>query len=133
MENPSILSHVSVGTNNYEEAKEFYTAVLGAAGFRIVEELPEYKCVAFGKKYPEFWVAQPVNGEPATPGNGVHVSFLLDSNELVDTFYAKAIELGATDNGAPGPREHYSKGYYAAFIIDQDGNKIEAMHMAEGE
>ncbi len=133
MENPSILSHVSVGINNYEEAKEFYTNVLGVAGFRIIEDLPEYKCVSFGKQFPEFWIGQPSNGEPATPGNGVHVSFLLDSNELVDAFYAKALELGAADNGAPGPREHYSKGYYAAFIIDQDGNRIEAMHLAVDE
>jgi catechol 2,3-dioxygenase-like lactoylglutathione lyase family enzyme len=133
MENPSILSHVSVGTNNYEEAKAFYKAVLEAVGFRIVEDMPQYKCVSFGKKFPEFWVGQPANGEPATPGNGVHISFLLDSNASVDTFYAKAMELGATDNGAPGPREHYSKGYYAAFIIDKDGNKIEAMYLNETE
>ena len=108
MENPSILSHVSVGTNNYEEAKEFYKTVLEAVGFSVIEDMPQYKCVSFGKKFPEFWVEQPTNGEPATAGNGVHVSFLLDSNELVDAFYAKAIELGATDNGAPGPREQYS-------------------------
>jgi catechol 2,3-dioxygenase-like lactoylglutathione lyase family enzyme len=131
MENPSILSHVSVGTNDYERAKVFYTAVLGAVGFSVIEDLAEYKCVSFGKKYPEFWVGQPQNNEPATPGNGVHVSFLVDTNELVDVFYAKAIELVATDNGAPGPREHYSKGYYAAYIIDVDGNKIEAMHFTE--
>lgn len=133
MENPSILSHVSVGTNNYEAAKEFYKTILEAVGFNIIEDMPEYKCFSFGKKYPEFWVGEPSNGEPATPGNGVHISFLLDSPALVDTFYANAMALGATDNGAPGPREHYSKGYYAAFIIDPDGNKIEAMHLAETE
>jgi catechol 2,3-dioxygenase-like lactoylglutathione lyase family enzyme len=133
MENPSILSHVSVGTNNYEAAKEFYKVILEAVGFSIIEDMPEYKCVAFGKKYPEFWVGEPANGEPATAGNGVHISFLLDSPALVDTFYANAMALGAADNGAPGPREHYSKGYYAAFIIDLDGNKIEAMHLSEAE
>ncbi len=131
MENQSILSHVSVGTNDYEKAKAFYTALLGAVGFSVMEDLQEHKAICFGKKYPEFWVGQPVNQEPASAGNGVHISFLVDSNELVDTFHAKALALGATDSGAPGPREHYGKGYYGAFIIDSDGNKIEAMHWTE--
>jgi catechol 2,3-dioxygenase-like lactoylglutathione lyase family enzyme len=131
MENPSILSHVSVGTNDYERAKDFYNELLSSVGFKIIEDLAEYKWVSFGKQYPEFWVGEPMNGEPATPGNGVHVSFLVDTDELVDVFYQKALELGAEDNGAPGPREHYGKGYYGAFVIDSDGNKIEAMHWTE--
>ncbi len=132
MENTSILSHVSVGTNDYEKAKAFYSTLLGTVGCSVIEDLAEYKCISFGKKYPEFWVGQPMNNEPATPGNGVHVSFLVDSKELVNAFHAKALELGATDNGAPGPREHYGAGYYGAFVIDPDGNKIEAMHWTEG-
>lgn len=131
MENPSILSHVSVGTNDFEKAKAFYTALLATVGFHIVEDLSEYKAVSFGKQYPEFWVGQPENGAPATPGNGVHISFMVDSNELVDVFHKKALKLGATDTGAPGPREHYGAGYYGAFVIDLDGNKIEAMHWTE--
>tara|TARA_B100000508_G_C11455822_1_gene276675 strand:- start:1553 stop:1954 length:402 start_codon:yes stop_codon:yes gene_type:complete len=131
MENPSILSHVSVGTNNFDEAKMFYTELLTAVGFRVVEDLAEFKAIAFGKQFPEFWIGEPHDGNPATPGNGVHISFLVDNNELVDTFHAKALELGATDNGAPGPREHYGPGYYGCFILDKDGNKIEAMHWTE--
>ncbi len=131
MENTSILSHVSVGTNNYEEAKSFYSTLLGAVGFKIIEDLVEYKCVSFGKKYPEFWVGQPMNDKEASPGNGAHVSFSVDSNELVDVFYNTALALGAMDNGTPGPRAHYGAGYYGAFVIDKDGNKIEAMHWTE--
>jgi len=131
MENTSILSHVSVGTNNFDAAKTFYTALLTSVGFNVIEDLSEHKAIAFGKQYPEFWVGQPLDGNVATPGNGVHVSFLVDSNELVDAFHKKALELGATDNGAPGPREHYGAGYYGAFVIDTDGNKIEAMHWTE--
>jgi catechol 2,3-dioxygenase-like lactoylglutathione lyase family enzyme len=131
MENPSILSHVSVGTNNYETAKVFYTTLLTEIGFKVTEDLPEHKAIAFGKQFPEFWVGQPLDGGPATPGNGVHVSFLVDNNDLVGVFHKKALELGATDNGAPGPREHYGAGYYGAFVVDKDGNKIEAMHWTE--
>lgn len=131
MENTSILSHVSVGTNDYDAAKAFYTALLSEVGFKVIEDMPEYKAIAFGKQYPEFWVGQPLDGEQATPGNGVHVSFLIDSNELVDVFHKKALELGATDNGVPGPRSDYGAGYYGGFIIDLDGNKIEAMHWTE--
>lgn len=128
MENASILSHVSVGTNDYSSAKAFYTELLSTVGFNVIEDLENYRAVAFGKQFPEFWVGEPANGDPATPGNGVHVSFLVDSNELVDAFHQKALELGARDNGAPGPRAHYGTGYYGAFVIDRDGNKIEAMH-----
>ena len=131
MENPSILSHVSVGTNDYEAAKVFYTKLLEVVGFKVIEDLVEYKAIAFGKQFPEFWVGQPLDGQPATPGNGVHVSFLVDSPALVDTWHQKALELGATDNGAPGPRPHYGPGYYGGFVIDPDGNKIEAMHWDE--
>jgi catechol 2,3-dioxygenase-like lactoylglutathione lyase family enzyme len=131
MENTSILSHVSVGTNNFDAAKAFYTTLLTGVGFKVIEDLSEHNAIAFGKQFPEFWVGQPHNGKPATPGNGVHVSFLVDSNELVNLFHQKALELGATDNGAPGPREHYGAGYYGAFVIDMDGNKIEAMHWTE--
>jgi len=131
MENPSILSHVSVGTNDYAAAKYFYTELLTAVGFKVMEDLEAHQAICFGKQFPEFWVGTPADGEPATPGNGVHVSFFVASNELVDVFYTKALELGAIDNGAPGPREHYGQGYYGAFIIDLDGNKIEAMHWSE--
>lgn len=127
MTNPSIISHVSVGTNDYKKAKEFYTEVLTAVGYRMVEDLEEYKAVGFGKEFPEFWVGEPEEGE-ATPGNGVHVSFIADSTELVDKFYEKAMELRAKDNGAPGLREAYGPGYYAAYIFDLDGNKIEMMN-----
>ncbi len=131
MENTSILSHVSVGTNDFDAAKAFYVPLLTAVGFKVIEDMPEHKAIAFGKQFPEFWVGQPHNGERATPGNGVHVSFLVDSNDLVDTFHQTALALGATDNGAPGPRQHYGAGYYGAFVIDKDGNKIEAMHWTD--
>jgi catechol 2,3-dioxygenase-like lactoylglutathione lyase family enzyme len=132
MENPSIMSHVSVGTNNYEQAKTFYTELLvNTLGFKIIEDLVDFKATAFGKQFPEFWIGEPHDGQPATPGNGTHIAFMADSPELVDAFHKKALELGATDDGKPGPRKHYGAGYYGAFIVDADGNKIEAMHWSE--
>ena len=136
MENPSIISHVSVGTNDYEKAKAFYTPLLETVGAKVLEDLPQFKWVSYGKKYTEFWVGEPMSdtgekGEPATVGNGVHISFMADSQEMVEAFHAKALELGATDEGAPGPREHYGTGYYGGFVRDLDGNKIEAMHWDE--
>lgn len=127
MKNPSIISHVSVGVKNYETAKEFYTQLFREVGITVQEDLPQYKVVGFGKQFPEFWVGESDEGE-AAPGVGVHVGFMMESNEQVNVFYKTALSLGAKDNGAPGPRPQYGDEYYGAFVIDPDGNKIEAMY-----
>jgi len=82
--------------------------------------------VAFGKAYPEFWLNDPVNEEPASVGNGTHVGFVADSREAVDAFHAAALAAGAQDEGAPGERPHYGAPYYGCFVRDPDGHKIEA-------
>lgn len=127
--NPSILSHVSLGTNDYQAARKFYEDVLGSVGYNIIMEHGE--ATAFGKEFPEFWIHPPLNGEPATVGNGSHVSFMVDTNDLVHTMYDAAIAAGATDEGAPGPRPQYGDGYYGAFMRDLDGHKIEVMCWTE--
>ncbi len=120
-----MLHHVSIGVRDVEHAAEFYDAVLGALGYkRVVEFLPY--AVAYGDDAPEFWVTLPHNKQVATAGNGVHVSFIARTKDAVDTFHAKAVELGAQDAGAPGPRADYSPDYYGAFVFDIDGNKLEA-------
>lgn len=131
MQNDSIISHVSLGTNDFKKAKTFYTELLLVIGAHLIDDIPEYEWVSFGKKYPEFWVGKPENGEVASVGNGIHVSFMVDTKEKVDAFYKKAVELGAVGEGEPGPREDYGAGYYGAFVRDLDGNKIEAMHWDE--
>ena len=124
-ENPSILSHVSLGTNDMDKATAFYDKALAPLGIRRVEILDNF-AAAYGKQYPEFWINLPADEKPASTGNGVHVGFIANSKEQVQAFYDAALDAGGTDNGAPGPRPHYGEPYYGCFVIDPDGNKIEA-------
>jgi catechol 2,3-dioxygenase-like lactoylglutathione lyase family enzyme len=119
------ISHVSVGTNDFPSAKRFYDAVLATLGLRCVMGFDEG--AGYGSEFPEFWVQLPHDGAAANPGNGTHVCFSARSEDQVKAFHRKALELGAEDDGKPGLRKEYSDGYYAAFVRDLDGNKIEAM------
>jgi catechol 2,3-dioxygenase-like lactoylglutathione lyase family enzyme len=121
---PSILSHVSIGTNQLERALAFYDRVLPTLGCRRVMEHPG--AVAYGKQFPEFWVQTPLDGGRATVGNGTHFGFLAGSKGQVAAFHRAALEAGAQDDGAPGPRLEYGVSYYGCFVRDPDGHKIEA-------
>jgi len=123
-ENPSILSHVSIGTNQFEQAVKFYDAVMPTLGCRKLEAYPDV--VAYGKEYPEFWVQTPFDGQPASVGNGYHIGFFASSQAMVDAFYQAAIAAGAIGEGEPGPRPDYGEPYYGCFVRDLDGHKIEA-------
>lgn len=122
---PSILSHVSLGTNDYPRARAFYDAVLATLGIHCVMELPG--AAAYGRAFPEFWVQTPHDGRSAGVANGVHVAFLATSRAQVDAFHATALAQGAPDDGAPGARPHYGEPYYGCFVRDPQGHKIEAM------
>ncbi|PCJ71144.1 MAG: glyoxalase [Rhodobiaceae bacterium] len=128
-ENPSIMSHVSVGTNNFEKATTFYDTVLATIGAKRIMEHPG--AVAYGKLFPEFWVQQPHDGGTAATANGVHFGFMARSKAEVDEFYKVALSAGASDDGAAGPRSDYGAGYYGCFVYDLDGHKIEAMYWDE--
>lgn len=123
-ENPSIISHVSLGTNRFPEASKFYDAVLGALGFARIMDFPG--AIAWGKVYPEFWLQTPIDGKPASVGNGTHVAFFATNKAQVHAFYEAAIAAGANDEGKPGVRPHYGPEYYGCFVRDLDGHKIEA-------
>ncbi len=123
-ENPSILCHISLGTNQFEQAIAFYDQILATLGCRRIMEHPG--AVAYGKVFPEFWVQTPIDGQPAIAGNGTHVAFMAASKTAVDAFYEAAITAGATDDGAPEPRPDYGAPYYGCFVRDLDGHKIEA-------
>jgi catechol 2,3-dioxygenase-like lactoylglutathione lyase family enzyme len=123
------VSHVSLGTNDYLRAKAFYDAVLATLQIRCVMDFPGG--AGYGRQFPEFWIQAPHDRGRASAGNGVHVCFFASSQEEVRAFHAKAIELGGKDDGAPGPRPEYSRDYYAAFVRDLDGNKIEALVMPQ--
>jgi catechol 2,3-dioxygenase-like lactoylglutathione lyase family enzyme len=120
-----MFNHVSVGTRDLERSGRFYDAVLGALGYR--RTMSESFGNAWGVEWPEFWVTLPESGD-AGAGNGVHVAFIAASREAVDAFHAAALAEGGTDAGAPGLRD-YTEDYYAAFVRDPDGNKLEAVHL----
>lgn len=121
---PSIISHVSVGTSDFEGARAFYDKVLATLGCRRIEEFPG--AVAYGKRFPEFWVQTPIDGRPAAVGNGTHIGFIAATRDQVHAFYDAALGAGATGEGEPGPRPHYGAPYYGCFVRDLDGHKIEA-------
>ena len=121
---PSIISHVSLGTNSFDAAKAFYDAVLPTLGCRCIEEFPGG--AAYGRMFPEFWIQTPINNEPAAVGNGTYIGFIAASKEQVHAFYDAAIAAGATGDGEPGPRPQYGEPYYGCFVRDLDGHKIEA-------
>lgn len=120
----SIISHVSIGTNRYQEAIAFYDAVLGTLGISRVMDFPE--AVAYGRQYPEFWVLIPHDEKPASVGNGTHFGFIARNEEEVNAFHAAALHVGGVCEGKPGLRPEYGSEYYGCFVRDLDGNKIEA-------
>ncbi|MBB1520429.1 VOC family protein [Aquipseudomonas guryensis] len=124
--NPSILSHVSIGSNRFDQAVAFYDKVLATLGCKRILAHPG--AVAWGREYPEFWVQTPINGQPANVGNGTHFGFVAPDKEAVQAFYAAALEAGASPDGPPGPRPDYGEPYYGCFVRDLDGHKIEAAY-----
>lgn len=122
----SILSHVSIGTNDFDRAVAFYDKVLPTLGCTRVMAHPG--AVAYGRGLPEFWVQTPIDGKPAGVGNGTHFGFIAPDKQAVHAFFEAAIAAGATPEGDPGPRPDYGEPYYGCFVRDPDGHKIEATY-----
>lgn len=120
------ICHASIGTKDLKRAKAFYQPLLKVLNIDMVCDYEH--AIAFGKGYPEFWVQIPYDKQFASSGNGVHFGFVATTKEQVDAFYSLAMSLGAQDNGKPGPRPEYGEPYYGCFVIDLDGNKIEASY-----
>ena len=123
-----MLHHVSLGTSDLDRARTFYDAVMQELGLLRTFNVPE--AVGYGAGITVFSLNLPADGTSAAPGNGVHVAFEVETRAAVDTFFRVAIEHGGRDDGAPGLRPHYDPHYYAAFVRDPDGNKIEALTFA---
>lgn len=124
----NLINHVSIGTNDLENASRFYDSVFKVLGAKRQLEIPDI-AVAYGVSFPEFWVQKPINQAEATIANGTHFGFHVVSTSIVDEFYEEAIRLGGRDAGKPGPRPKYGETYYSAYVFDIDGHKIEAMYM----
>ncbi|NVJ96796.1 MAG: VOC family protein [Alphaproteobacteria bacterium] len=120
-----MIGYTTVGTNDIEKASAFYDALLAELGAKRTMDFDTFKVWSTGDGA-GFSITQPFNQEAATVGNGVMIALTADSPETVDRLYAKAMELGATDEGAPGPRG--DGGFYAAYFRDTDGNKLNFFH-----
>jgi catechol 2,3-dioxygenase-like lactoylglutathione lyase family enzyme len=120
-----MIDHVSVPVRDLAAATRFYEAVLAAIGFARLESRPA--TVGFGKTYAEFWINLRDDLMPASADNGAHVCFRARSTEMIDAFHAAALAAGGADDGKPALRPQHGEGYYAAFIRDPDGNRIEAV------
>lgn len=121
-----MIDHTGIGVAEVARSRAFYDAALGALGLRRVAQLPEdgSDAVGYGIDHPVFWIDR-------FHPHGVkqHTAFVAPSRAAVDAFYAAALKAGGTHNGAPGLRERqgYPQGYYAAFVLDPDGNNMEAV------
>ena len=123
----SVISHITLGTNDVDRAGRFYDEVLGTLGFSRLPK-PPGKPPAYEKDgIPTIYLYPPEDGRPATWGNGTHIAFVADTKEAVDKFHQVALELGGACAGKPGPRLHYGDNYYASYIRDPDGNKLQAV------
>jgi catechol 2,3-dioxygenase-like lactoylglutathione lyase family enzyme len=129
-----MIDHVSVAVGDLINGESFYAAVLAPLGFSKLREWPG-ATIGFGKKYPEFWINKREAMERVAENSGVHICLRARDTAAVDAFHAAALEAGGVSDGAPGLRPHYHATYYAAFIRDPDGNRIEALTFVpqEGE
>ena len=120
-----MIDHVSVAVSDLQRAAGFYEAVLATLGYTKLETRPA--TIAFGKKYSEFWINHRPDMMPLLADSGSHVALRAASRDMIDAFHAAALAHGGICDGAPGLRPQHGAGYYAAFIRDPDGNRIEAV------
>lgn len=115
-----MLGYVTVGTNDLEKAAKFYDELLAGIGAKRFMEMETFIAWSNDPNACGFSITKPFDGNPASVGNGVMNAFMVNGPEKVDEMYAKAIELGGTDEGKPGAR---SDNFYAGYFRDLDGNK----------
>jgi catechol 2,3-dioxygenase-like lactoylglutathione lyase family enzyme len=120
-----MIDHISIAVRDLNAGGQFYEAVLATLDYsKLIERATT---IGFGKKYPDFWINLRPRMTTPDPRGGVHVCLRAPSAEAVDAFHAAALKAGGQSDGPPGPRPEYTPGYYAAFIFDPDGNRIEAV------
>ena len=120
-----MIDHVSICVRDLEQATQFYEAVLEPIGYTKLRAGPH--SIGFGKTYPDFWINLRAGQRALTRDSGSHVAVRAATAQAVDAFHAAALAAGGESDGAPGLRPQYSAGYYAAFIRDPDGNRMEAV------
>ncbi|HTQ13272.1 MAG TPA: VOC family protein [Rhizomicrobium sp.] len=121
-----MIDHVSIAVRDLAKSADFYERVLAPLGLSRMIERPG--AVGFGKAYPELWLNARPSGPSAPEGTGSHVALRARSQEAVRAFHAAALAHGGRDEGGPGPRPAALTAYYGAFILDPEGNKLEAVN-----
>ena len=127
-----MIDHCGVSVSDFDAAKKFYDQALAPIGASLLFMVPfehthGVKVGGYGRERPTFWLSE---GEPQNPT--LHIAFSAKSRTQVDAFHVAALAAGGTDNGAPGTRPHYHEHYYGAFVLDPDGNNVEAVcHIPE--
>jgi catechol 2,3-dioxygenase-like lactoylglutathione lyase family enzyme len=117
-----VIDHTGIGVADVGRSAAFYDAALGALGLRRIRQIPEgvgSDGIGYGLDYPVFWIDR---YHPHSVRQ--HTAFVARTRAEVEAFHAAALKAGGTDNGAPGVRHH---NYYAAFVLDPDGNNMEAI------
>ncbi|MBL4866895.1 MAG: VOC family protein [Pseudomonadales bacterium] len=120
-----MIDHVSIPVRNLKDSANFYEALFKTIDYLRIIDKPG--TVGFGKQYADIWLNERPDMQPIGSDSGFHVCLRTKSRKHVEHFYQKALELGATAEGSPGFRAEYSNNYFAAFVIDHDGNKIEVV------
>jgi catechol 2,3-dioxygenase-like lactoylglutathione lyase family enzyme len=120
-----MIDHISVGVSDLERSARFYELALAPLG--LVRLVTRPATIGFGKSYPELWINFRAGMAEVAPESGVHICLRAKSAADVDAFHAAALNAGGRSDGAPGLRPHDRVRYYAAFVIDPDGNRIEAV------
>jgi catechol 2,3-dioxygenase-like lactoylglutathione lyase family enzyme len=120
-----MIDHISVGASDLERTARFYELTLAPLGLARLVTRPG--AVGFGKNYSEFWINLRPGMASVAPESGCHICLRAKSAEQVDAFHAAALDAGGSSDGAPGLRPHDRVKYYAAFIRDPDGNRVEVV------
>ncbi len=127
-----MIDHISIAVRDLAKGERFYAAALAPLGLAKLKEWPG-AAIGFGKKYPEFWINKRETMGRVAEDSGVHICLRAPDVASVDAFHAAALKEGGASDGEPGPRPHYSNGYYAAFVRDPDGNRIEVVTFVRQE
>ncbi len=125
-----MLDHVSIGVRDTAVSKPFYDAALKPLGYSCLSQSPG--SLGYGAQAAAFWVNDAARPVPADEKSGLHFCFAAPTKASVDAFHAGALRAGGNSNGAPGLRADYGENYYAAFVIDPDGYRLEAYCSAAG-
>jgi len=119
-----MIDHISIGVRDIAATKRFYDAALAPLGYSCLSESDA--SLGYGREAVALWIGATKTPVPADDASGLHICFSAEARRAVDAFHAAALRAGGRDNGRPGVRADYSANYYAAFVVDPEGYRIEA-------